>query len=163
MTSLKSRLEGKPRHRVTYLVQVADTTDAEAALDVARRAVALLELTGAQNDESRDDDLTQARAEQQDATAALSACYEPVVFVALSNLDMERIESAHQDAKGELDRSTIGPVLAAACAEDEDLQDAEWWRAQLAGEQWSMGDKDSLVTTLLTLNWHTPPASLPKG
>jgi len=60
------------------------------------------------------------------------------------------------DARENYDLSSILAVLLAASCTDPELQDAEWWAAQLARPEWTDGDKSSVAATLLNLNVFAP-------
>ncbi len=162
--SLKARLESKAPRRGVSLVQVADPSPAQAALDVASTQLARAELAARAGDAAALAARDEAAAVRQAALADVAACFVEVEFVALPGEQMEAlVDRFTTRSTGKLDVAAITPVLAARCAVDEELQDEAWWRDQLASPSWSQGDQDALRTDLLNLNWATPPDSLPKG
>lgn len=162
MSDLRARLEAKHRRTCTVPVQVDDPGPARARVEAARHAYVMAELAASQDDTkaaARDDAQAALAAAQEDE----AACYVPVEFAALPDDDMEAIVARHQRPDGEIDRKAATPVLAAACAVDEDLRDEAWWAQQLATPAWAQGEALDLFRRLLDLNWRTPPESLPKG
>jgi hypothetical protein len=82
------------------------------------------------------------------------------VEIELQSLPDDQWEAAIAEL-GDEDRenfnlSSILAVLTAASCTDPELQDTEWWAAQLARPEWTDGDKSSLASTLLNLNVFAP-------
>ncbi len=163
-TSLRERLAAKARRTCTVPVQVSDPGPARAAHDAAQRRVLALTLSVA---EDRDDEehaaaLEKAQAALDVAQAELDEHFVMVEFQALADDEYEAIVARFSDEEGALDRHAATPLLAAACAVDESLRDADWWAEQLARPQWSTGEALALHVELLNLNFRAP-ASLGKG
>lgn len=163
--SLRSRIEAKARRRVVYPVQVTDPTATAAALAEAERLVALYTATTAPDDASDEDRerLAKAEALRDAARAEHASHYAEVTFRALSPDEFEALAASYRDDAGGLDTKALSAPLAAACAEDEDLRDEEWWAEQLTGGSWNTAEVGVLTTTLLDLNYSSPSAIVPKG
>jgi hypothetical protein len=162
VSDLRSRLEAKARRTCTVPVQVEDPGPARARVLAAQRAYITAELEAA-GDETKTAARDEAKAALEDAQAAEAACFVEVEFAALADDDMEAVVARYQRPDGEVDRRKATPVLAAACAVDEDLRNEAWWAEQLARPEWAQGEALDLYRRLLDLNWRTPPESLPKG
>lgn len=163
--SLRSQLEAKARRSCTVPVQVHDPGPARAAVERAEAAAQRADVISrlSPDDTAKHKEKTSADRALTKARAALAGCYVQVEFAALPADEWEAIVAAHQRKDGEIDTAAALPVMAAACAADEDLRDEAWWTDQLARDVWSSGDRHDLYTRLLDLNWSQPPESVPKG
>jgi hypothetical protein len=156
--TLRDRLQGKTRRRIAVPVAVSDPTAALERMEGARQRAQLAELTPAGVSE-------EMRAELEAAAAAVREHYVDVVFQSLPAWQFEAFLASRQrpDEDGEdsgVDWSQGLPVLAAECAEDDDLRDVEWWRGHLA--EWSAGELTALRLALLHVNTTTPNPHVPK-
>lgn len=114
---------------------------------------------------------TDAERERHEATvremaARLEECVVEVAFVAIPPRLLERLTVEHTAAGGDVDRETLLPALAAACAEDHELRDVEWWAGVLDPEAgvWTKGERDALYHLLFVqLNQTVPRGRLGKG
>lgn len=157
--SLKARLEAKARRRVTVRVQVTDP-----AQDVRRADEARAFLLHAQLVPERADQVPSLEAAVKEADKAVDAHYVDVVFEQLHDVDFEAVVAAHTTDDG-VDQDAVLPVLAAACAVEEDLRDEEWWTEQLDPSKgsWNPGERDHLYYKLYTeLHYAVPSGAVPK-
>lgn len=158
--SLRERLQAKARRRVTVTVQVTDPAD-----DARRAAEARVLLLAAQTDPTRADELPALERAVEEADAAVAANMVDVTFEQLTDADFEAVVAAHTTDDG-VDQAAVLPVLAAACAVDEDLRDEQWWTDQLdpASGVWSPGERDHLYFKLYSeLHYAIPSGVVPKG
>lgn len=164
---LRDQLAAKARRHASYPVQVADPVGAGERVGVAEAALRVLNL-----DQDADPaEVERARTEVADARRALEACFVQVEFQALTPADFEALVVTHTledagDGEPGINRKTMLPALAAACAVDEDLRDETWWAAQFDPETttWTKGEQDSLWVTLFTqLHYTVPRGVLGKG
>ncbi|MFB9378599.1 hypothetical protein ACFFKU_06850 [Kineococcus gynurae] len=157
--SARDRLAGKARRRTTVSVALQDATEAAAAVAEAERAVYLAQAAGEETGEiNRLGDVVEA------AQAALDACHVTVEFQALAPAEWEGQQLDFVGKDGGIDQEKWQqnlPLLAAACAVDEDLQDEDFWREQLTGGTWSFGEVIALGRKLLSLNTSGPDARVP--
>lgn len=89
-----------------------------------------------------------------------------VAFTACDGDEFEKVVAvypAEDGADGGMDWRAALPVVAALCAEDEELQDDEWWAEQLASPSWTHGERLGLWQELLALNTARPAVHVPKG
>ena len=157
--TLRDRLAGKKRRRVSVRVILDAATAGAAALLVqqAQAAQYAAELAG---DEQL---LATTTADLERARAALEDQFEQVWFAALDPDDYEDLAARYVDEGGELDEDGALPDLAAACAEDESLQDPTWWAGELASGRWNAGEKGELLARLVELNYAVPGPGPGKG
>lgn len=156
--TLRDRLEAKARRREGYRVLVDDPSVAASRVSDAHTM-----LLAAQATPDRAGALDAAQEALAAAQGDLEACYELVDFAALDPDDYDALVTAHTDADGDLDRSAMLPELAAACAVDESVKDADWWRTLLTTGGWSAGERDGLFDHLFVLNYAIPRPGLGKG
>jgi hypothetical protein len=163
-------LTSKRRRTETFRFEVADTSDAAAAMTEAR----LLRLRA-----SSEDDRKVARAAEEEAQAKLDACYGTVTLQSLPpsvHLAFQQ-EFAERDAVRERERREIVKVaedagqdppepdpepervwseddvevrLIAAC--DKDGRPAKVWADVLASDDWSIPERDELYALALKAN-----------
>lgn len=156
--SLRDRLAAKQRRRVVVPIVVGEpTADETARVAAAEQAMRVAALTG-----------DAAKAEEHRATIdeVLAPYRVDVEFQALAPHEFEAVASAYPAAEGDdggIDRWAALPVLAAECAVDESLRDADWWREQLGSGRWSEGEWQELWRALFALNYRAPAAYVPKG
>lgn len=85
---------------------------------------------------------------------------ESTVQVEFQSLPEDEWEAAIADLDGDAqesyDLSAILPVITAASCTDPELQDADWWAGYFKRPSWTIGDKESLRHTLLSLNLSAP-------
>lgn len=158
--SLRERLQAKARRRVTVNVQVTDPAD-----DARRAAEARVMLLAAQANPDRVDELPALERAVEEADDAVAAHMVAVEFEQLTDADFEAVVAAHTTDDG-VDQDAVLPVLAAACAVDEDLQDEEWWAEQLdpTSGVWSPGERDHLYYKIYSeLHYAIPSGVVPKG
>jgi len=158
MSSLRDKLAAKARRRAVVPVEVGQLTDEDERRVVALQAQLLLAL--------RDGDEAQAQALQDDIDATRESVVAQVGFTALDPKDFEKVTAAYPSEDGEdngLDWHKALPVLAALCADEEDLQDDEWWSEQLEAGTWNQGEQLALWQALLHINTAAPSPYIPKG
>lgn len=157
--SLRDQIAAKSRRRVVVPVQVTDLGG-----DGPRAAEARTFALAAQINGSTTEQLDAALAALDVAVAAVNVHFADVEFQALSPDDFEALVNRHTDPAGDINQSAFCAELAAACAVDESLTEADWWAAQFASGSWSKGEFDSLYHQLFTqLNYSAPGPALPKG
>lgn len=165
--SLRDQLAAKARRRASYPVQVGDPGQAGERVGAARVALAAISA----NSGADPSEVEAARQEVADAEQALAATVVQVEFQAISPDDFEALVVAHTledagDGEPGINRQTMLPALAAACAVDEDLRDEAWWAEQFDPDTttWTKGEKDSLWALLFThLHYTVPRGVLGKG
>lgn len=144
-------LSRKRRPTRTYRMAVDDPGPAEEALQRAQ-----LELRTARL--RRDSEqVAAAQRAVNDATARLEACWERVQLKSIGgrflSLMREHPPTDEQKAEGaEWDPDTFQPALIAAATHDEFGMTAEQWTAELAGDQWSVADRNELFNLALDAN-----------
>lgn len=154
--TLRDRLEGKQRRRVSWTVEVSDPTASQARVAAARAQLAQAQALDTAQDALAD--------EVAAAERALAAHYETVEFEALAPDVFEAMLVEYSDAAGDVDRARLRPALAAASSVDEGLRDEQWWAAQFASGVWSKGEIDDLYHLLVTvLNYSVPRGAYSKG
>lgn len=158
MATVKERLEAKRRNRTSVLVQVEDPRAAANALDTAKSRLAL-----AMSEDTASKDFTALETAVEETAAAWRACHVEVEFQSLQADEYEAITARCRKGDGDLDSVAVTPLLAAACAVDEELQDVDWWTAQLASESWSAGERVDLFSALIQVNTPDLFRGLPKG
>ncbi|NCT90255.1 hypothetical protein GXB85_04710 [Cellulomonas sp. APG4] len=155
--SLRERLEGKARRRLSVRVQVTDPAADREAVSAAQTLLLAAQAAPEAHDVPAAQDAYDA------AVAAFLGNFEDVPFEALDPKDFEALVDAHSRAD-DIDRDGLLAALAAACVVDEDLRDEAWWRAQLARPEWTTGEKDDLYHRLFTeLHYSVPSGAIPKG
>lgn len=160
MSGLRDRLDAKARRRVVVPIPVTDPGD--DARRTASEAAAALSIAGlAGLSETRQAELREAH---ETAQAQLEEHTAAVALLAMPAADWEALTAAYLLDDGEdLDWRGLLPHALAACCEDEDLQDADWWASKLDDPAWSAGDIAALRRAVLHLNQWAPPAFIPKG
>lgn len=169
---LRDLIEAKQRRTATWPLLVGNPSAAAAAVETARKALAVHE-AGVEGKKAQSKKPTAAdRKRGEQLRDALKAAVEDylalTVEVELQALPDDEWESLfgplEPDESGDLDiTSILAPLLGASCT-DPELQDADWWAAQLARPEWTDGDKATLSRTLLELNVYAPQfAALGKG
>lgn len=159
--SLRDKLRARQLRSTTYPLAVADTSEAEAAVENARAAHRLAVLR--HDDGSAE--VQSAKAKLDEAEAELSECYEHIAIRALPSDEFEALVDAHPAQGEESNRTpwhsaTFHPALLAACV-DSDMAEDDW--AEFFAENASYGDRNGLVTAALDLNTRAPEATVPKG
>lgn len=161
---LRDQLERKPVRTATFPVAVQDTAALEVALEEAQT---LLLRAQADDVQSGADAPSQATLDAQEAydgaLARVQACY---VDVELESMDPDAFEvlcAEHTGEDGELDIDEFRPYLVAACVTDTELQDADWWQAQLSSKRWATGEREALYALCWRLNFSPPRGRLGKG
>lgn len=158
--TLADTLAGRERRREAFTVRVSDPTADEARVAALRQQLIVAGAPGS------DLDVAAIERELEEVEGELLANYVQVWFRALRPKEFERLLAAHTDGEGEVDRDGLLPELAAACAEDESLQDPDVWRGILADDDttWTTGEIRALYHLLfLVLNNTAPQVTLPKG
>lgn len=159
--SVRDRLEGKASRHVEVRVQI---TDPGPALDAAAAAQTLL--LAAQADPARAGEVPALAQAAAAAFAAVDDHYELVGFTALPPDVFEDLVAQHTTPDGVPDRDRLLVILAAACADDPDLRDEDWWTGQLFAKHsaWTPGERDQLYYRLFTeLHYTVPAGGLGKG
>lgn len=152
--TLRDRLATKAKRRAVVVVEVAPATDDQVARAASLRSKLVKAVAGNSGDE--DDLQTLLEAVEGENQAQVG-------FTALDPGDFEKLLATCPAADGGIDKDKALPVLAALCADDEDLQDDQWWADQLTAGSWSYGERAQLWATLLALNTNAPGAYVPKG
>lgn len=151
MASLKERLAAKKKRRVVLPVTVAEATDEEAA----RLTLAQAQLLKAISEGKDTADL------EAEVEAAKEANQVDVAFTATDPDTFEKVIANYQGEDG-IDRERALPVVAALCADDPELQDDEWWTAELSSGKWNHGERLALWRALLHINSSSPNPYVPK-
>lgn len=160
--SLKGRLAAKSRRTALVPIQVSDPGAARAEFEKAEQNHLVHRVAQASNvDSVTAKDVAAAKRALDKAKAELRKHFVDVEFAAGSPADVERVLGAHTDNDGGWSVDAL-PELAALCAVDEELQDADWWTEQLTGGTWSTGERGDLWAQLLSLNIDLPSEGLPK-
>lgn len=157
MNDLRSRLEAKAVRRAYVPVQVSDPGGDRTRMEEANAAYLRASLGSGVLPEVREE----AERALTAAKAAVDTHYVEVWLRALRADDYEALVGAHLSDDG-VDWDKALPVALAASAEDESLQDADWWAEQLARDSWTEGDRRQLKTAVLYLNSQAPDPRLPK-
>lgn len=156
--SLRDQLERKTPRRCVVPIPVSDQGPARRRLDEATAALAAValapEVEGALEGLRADVDAAQA---ELDATVADVALQAPPAAAA------EELLAQHLDVDGTPDYDACLPELLALCAEDEGLQDAGWWRDQLARPVWGRAEVAGLRLGVLYLVADPIRPLVPKG
>lgn len=161
--TLADTLAGRERRRESFTVRVSDPTVDEARAAALRQQMIVAGAPGSELDAAA---LEQELAAVEDQ---LLANYVQVWFRGLAPKKFERLVAAHTAEDGDVDQDALLPVLAAACAEDESLQDPDVWAAMLFPDDeddatWTTGEIRALYHLLfLVLNNTAPQVTLPKG
>lgn len=158
--SLKGRLAAKSRRTTLVPIQVSDPGTARETYEQAEQAY-LIQRVAEASDASTAKDVAAAKRARDKAKAALREHFVDVEFAAGDPADVERVLAAHTDKDGGWSLTAL-PELAALCASDKELQDADWWTEQLDGGTWSTGERRDLWLQLLGLNIDLPSEGLPK-
>lgn len=163
MTSLREQLEQKQRRRAVVPVLVSDPNADVAALNGV--AVAMQSAREAGDT----DTVTSLLAEIEEQTAKVQAHWAQVELQSLPPAEWEAAVGAWQTIELQDDGPTAVmnwgeglPALLAVSCIDPDLQEAGWWKEQLASERWSEGDVDALKRAVLTLNIDAAEPRAPK-
>lgn len=162
--SLRERLEGKKRRRLTVPILVEDPEPLQAELDTLRRAHAAAAL----NSQVSPEELADLQAREQSAAQAVADCVVEVEFQALRPADFEHLIAEHTLPDPEqgavVDSTALLPVLAAHCAVDSSLRDEQWWADLLAEDgTWTQAEKSNLYYSLFSrLHYTIPTGALGK-
>lgn len=154
--NLRDRLASKQRRRVVVSVELTPMGEDQAARVTAAQTELLAALTKGEDSQALRDAVEAAQGENR-VDVGFTACADDV---------FEKVAAAYpaQDGKdGGFDWHAALPVVAALCADDEDLQDDEWWAEQFESGTWGHGEKLGLWQELLMLNTARPAAHVPKG
>ena len=160
MGGLREALEQKVRRRAVVQIELSDPGDARRRVEAAQAA--RMAVVGAASIEGGDVDVSALDAEVEAAVAALAACTAQVRLAQPTWEAAEEIQARHAGPDGDVDYSAALPDLLAACAEDEALQDADWWREQLADPRWSPAEVSELRLAVMHLILNGPRAYVPK-
>ncbi len=155
--SLRERLAAKTRRRAVVPIELGQLGDEEQRRVVEAQAAILRAI--------KEGDEGEALRLQSEVEAIQSSVIAKVVFVALAPDEFEKVAAAYPSEEGQdggLNWKVALPMLAALCAEDEELQDDVWWTEQLDGGEWSQGERLALWRTLLHINTSTPDPYVPK-
>lgn len=161
---LRELIEGKQRRTAKLPILVGDPSAAAAEVDTFRSALAvhLAEVEMKKGAGKRPSKADGEREQQlrDDLKAAQDRMAATVVEVEVQSLSDDEWEAAlaglPDDDRENFELDAIhAPLLAASCT-DPELQDADWWAAQLKGEAWTDGDKAVISQTLLQLNVLAP-------
>jgi hypothetical protein len=152
--SLRDRIAAKQRRRAVVPVQVAAATDDQATRATSLRAELVRAVASSNHDDTvrLTDELAAVEGENS----------VEVGFTALHPSEFEKVLNAFPAPDGGMDQDKALPVLAALCADDEDLQDDAWWAEQLASGAWSYGERAAIWGALLSINTNAPGAYVPK-
>lgn len=154
--NLRDRLASKQRRRVVVSVEIAPMGEDQATRVAAAQTELLAALTKGGDTDSLREAVEVAQGENR-ADVGFTACADDV---------FEKVAAAFpaQDGgDGGFDWHTALPVVAALCADDEDLQDDAWWAEQFESGTWGHGEKLALWQELLALNTARPAVHVPKG
>ena len=162
--SLRDRLEGKARRRLSVPVQISDPT--EDFRDLNGAAVAL---EAARTRSAPEEELAPLRALVEELSEKVKQHWAPLELQALHAAEWEIAASNWQKIEVNEDgpvsvmdwTAALPPLLAESCV-DPDLKDAEWWAEQLAKPHWTEGDLDALRAAILQLNIDAAGAQAPK-
>lgn len=159
MAGLRERLEAKDRRKLTQPIQVSDSTeDQQTWMGVA----AALQLAQSKPDEERDDAaITNLLKQLDDAHTRVRSHYVDITLQSMPRDDWNAAMHEWDDEDSIRWPEALAPLLAASCV-DEELQDEEWWKEQLARDTWSEGDTSALKAALLRLNVDALDARYPK-
>lgn len=171
--SLRDALARKAGRETHYDVPVVTSDEQEAleeAFASARRAVG--RAVAAHGEESSE--AAAARAELEEARAALAEAVYRVRFHSLDPDEFEALVGAHpptkaqQDDGDQWDRATFVPALLAACAVDSDMSEKDWTdeltsKDQSGRPKWSRADRDGIFMAALTANVIPRSVTVPKG
>lgn len=155
---LRERLAAKSPRRAVVPVDLGPVSDDQAA-DVAGMQAEMLRAVKAGDTDAVAD--LQTRIEQ-----AQSQHIAEVGFTAVPPDVWEQVVAKFPSPEGVdsgMDWKSALPFVAAVCADDEELQDDEWWTQQLESGNWTAGERLTLWQALLHINTSTPNAYVPKG
>lgn len=145
---LKDKLAKASRATVTAQLRIGNVTAAQAALTAAQA----------------DGDPDRIKA----ATAAVGACYEPVVLTALHPAQMETLLGKHPPTDEQRERTksvfnldTFVPALLAASIES-DMTEDDWAEYTSTGAM-TAGEVADLFSKAWELNYRVPDVDLKKG
>lgn len=125
--------------------------------------VAALDLAKSKPDEERSDaSVTNLQKQLDEAWDRVRSHYVDIELQSMPRDDWDAAMHAWDGEEGIDWPTALAPLLAASCV-DEDLRDEAWWKAQLARDEWSEGDTNSLKAALLRLNVDGLDARYPKG
>lgn len=156
--SLREQLAAKRTRHVIVPVQVSDPGPARSRVSELEKRLTIRQLG-----KRPEEEILEAETELAEARAELAKHFVDVEFRAIPPADFEALQDAHTTDDGTPDPLTFPPVLAAACAVDEDLRDEEFWVEQLSSGAWAWGERHALFEALLNLNLEAPPSHVPKG
>lgn len=153
--SLRERLAAKARRRVVVPVQVSDPTQ-----DLGHAEAAKAEYDAARVRAAGAEELARLAHAAAVAVRDVAEHYVSAAFTAMHRADFNALVGTHTRDDGEVDAEALAPQMLAACADDESLRDADWWREVLAS--WSSGEWLSLYSAVFAVNGARPPAYVPK-
>lgn len=169
-SSLRSLIEAKSRRTATFplavgnvVVAAAEVSRAQAALDehLSHEREPAESTEEALRFEERTSELREALATAEEAAAST------VVLIEVQALPSDEWEELFgplvPDESGEVPLDSCRAEMLAASCVDPDLQDAAWWREQLARPSWSKGDKVAADWLLVNLNNTSPSGRPGKG
>lgn len=161
---LRDLIEAKQRRTARLPILVGNPSAAAAEVDTFRGALILhlaeMEAKKQDGKKATKADQDKERKLREDLAAAQDRQAATVVEIEVQSLpddDWEAVVAtlpADDRERFELN-AILAPLLAASCT-DPELQDAEWWAAQLSQPTWTDGDKAAISRTLLELNVFAP-------
>lgn len=162
--SVRSLIEGKQRRTANWPLLVGNPSAAAAEVETFRKAlVSHQRALGLKKEAGKRPTKVDTQRETQlrdDLKAALDRAVATVVYIELQSLPDDQWEALfadlEPDAAGDLDLGPIHASLLAASCTDPELQDVDWWTAQLKRPEWTDGDKAALSRLLLELNAFAP-------
>lgn len=161
---VRELIEGKQRRTATHPILVGNPS--AAAAELKQLQASLLEHVKALGDKSRagkkptkadNDRESQLKAAIEAAESRRAAMTVDIELQSLPDYEWEAaLEQLDDDEREKYELNGILAVLLAASCTDPELQDAEWWAAQLKRPEWTDGDKSALSQVLLSLNVFAP-------
>jgi hypothetical protein len=162
--SLRDLIEAKQRRTANHPILVGNPSAAAAEVKALlgsllehSRAVAEKRKTGKRPTKADGEREAQLKADLEAAEKRRAAMTVEIELQSLPDDEWEAlIAELDDEARERYELTSILAVLTAASCTDPELQDAEWWAAQLKRPEWTDGDKSSLASTLLNLNVFAP-------
>lgn len=161
--SIRERIQAKQRRRSVIPILVSDPS--QDVVELQAVSVALGQ-AGARGDDAA---VAQLQSQAEELGEKVQSHWAHVEILALPSAEWEAAVAAYQTITVNEDGPTavmdwatcLAPILAASCV-DPELQDAEWWQAQLSSDGWSEGDLDAVRGAVLRLNVEAAEARAPK-
>jgi small-conductance mechanosensitive channel len=154
-------LSRKRRRSATYVLELDDPAEAQAALsDVARRLNLAVALHGEDSEQ-----VAELAPQLEQAQAAVDACSHTITLRALAGNRFRELVKAHPPTdeqkaeRAEWNPDTFHAALIAACAEGEGLSEQQW-AAALDSDDWSVGERNALFNLALQVNVSTPDTAM---